>query len=207
MKQKCEHHAECMKKIQAIIDGEASTEQIEHFKSHNLEECMPCIEAYHLEKCVKESLQQKITKICCPESIIEAIKSKLSFATVLFILILHQKGFAQKPTFKILNNPQFHAGCFIGESEKTIANLSHFDEAGNDAAIFNLNEKDEYFKPIKGTKDYPDAFQNGTTKIYIKEKFIKKDSPESCLYYNKYTIKLVYKNKRYFYQYTGFCGC
>ncbi len=75
-KTQCEHHAECMKAIQAILDGEATDDQKNHFRQ-NIDKCMPCIELYRLEKCVKESLQNKIEKVSCPKNLIEAIWSKL----------------------------------------------------------------------------------------------------------------------------------
>ncbi len=75
-KTQCEHHAECMKAIQAILDGEATESQKDHFRQ-NMEKCMPCIETYRLEKCVKESLQQKVKKMICPDKLIGAIRAKL----------------------------------------------------------------------------------------------------------------------------------
>jgi anti-sigma factor (TIGR02949 family) len=78
VKTQCEHHAECMKAIQAILDGEATDSQKEHFRQ-NMDKCMPCIETYRLEKCVKESLQNKIEKVPCPKNLIAAIRSKLNF--------------------------------------------------------------------------------------------------------------------------------
>jgi anti-sigma factor (TIGR02949 family) len=77
VKTQCEHHAECMKAIQAILDGEATDDQKDHFRQ-NMDKCMPCIEVYRLEKCVKESLQNKIEKVPCPQNLIAAIRSKLS---------------------------------------------------------------------------------------------------------------------------------
>ena len=76
MKTQCEHHAECMKSIQAILDGEATEMQKEHFRL-NMDQCLPCIEIYRLEKCVKESLQSKVSKIPCPENLIATIRTKI----------------------------------------------------------------------------------------------------------------------------------
>ncbi len=72
----CEHHVECMKAIQAILDGEATESQKEHFRQ-NIDSCLPCIETYRLEKCLKESLQNKVSKVTCPEKLISTIKNKL----------------------------------------------------------------------------------------------------------------------------------
>ena len=82
MKQKCENQQKCMKMIQAVLDGSASAEEIEHFKQ-NMEECMPCIETYRLEKSVKEAMQAKVEKKCCPQSIIVDIRAKVGMAFLL----------------------------------------------------------------------------------------------------------------------------
>ncbi len=76
MKHTCENHTECMKMIQAILDGEASEEEKEHFRQ-NIDVCIPCIKQYHLEKCIKESLSNKIERKPCPENLVNAIKVKL----------------------------------------------------------------------------------------------------------------------------------
>ena len=57
-KESCENHAQCMKMIQAILDGEATEEQKAHFRD-NMDVCMPCINEFHLIKCIKESLCEK----------------------------------------------------------------------------------------------------------------------------------------------------
>ncbi|MCF0049755.1 phosphohydrolase [Dyadobacter sp. LJ53] len=77
MKQKCEHHAECMKVIQAILDDEATDAEKDHFRE-NMDKCLPCIESYRLEKCIKDSLNFKIEKKPCPESILKTIISKIN---------------------------------------------------------------------------------------------------------------------------------
>ncbi|MDF7822184.1 hypothetical protein P1X15_31510 [Runella sp. MFBS21] len=73
----CEHHTECLKKIQAVLDGEASEAEKEHFRE-NMDDCLHCIKMYHLEKCVKEALQAKVDKRLCPDNLIATIKSKLN---------------------------------------------------------------------------------------------------------------------------------
>ena len=77
MKHTCEHHAECMKIIQAILDDEASEAEKDHFRE-NMDKCIPCIEAYRLEKCIKDSLNLKIEKKPCPQSILDKIISKIN---------------------------------------------------------------------------------------------------------------------------------
>jgi len=76
-KQHCEHQAECLKKIQAILDGGASEEEKAHFLQ-NINVCMPCIEMYALEKCIKEALQGKVEKKCCPEKVAAAIRAQIA---------------------------------------------------------------------------------------------------------------------------------
>jgi len=77
MKQTCEHHAECMKVIQSILDDEATDAEKEHFRI-NMDKCIPCIESYRLEKCIKDSLNLKIQKKPCPQSILDTIISKIN---------------------------------------------------------------------------------------------------------------------------------
>ncbi len=77
MKESCEHQAECLKRIQAILDGGATDEEKEYFKDH-IEICKPCIDMYHLEKCIKEALQGKVEKKCCPEKIAAAIRAEIT---------------------------------------------------------------------------------------------------------------------------------
>ncbi len=76
MKEQCENHVQCMKVIQMILDGEASEDEKEHFRQ-NMEKCMPCIKTYHLEKCIKDSLQNKVERRPCPERLVAAIKAQL----------------------------------------------------------------------------------------------------------------------------------
>lgn len=77
MKQNCEHHADCMRIIQAILDDEATEAEKEHFRD-NMDKCLPCIESYRLEKCIKESLSMKIEKKPCPQVILDKIMSKIN---------------------------------------------------------------------------------------------------------------------------------
>jgi len=43
-----------------------------------MDDCLHCIKMYHLEKCVKESLQAKVDKRLCPDNLVQAIKAKLN---------------------------------------------------------------------------------------------------------------------------------
>ncbi|MEO6282815.1 MAG: phosphohydrolase [Dyadobacter sp.] len=77
MKHTCEHHVECMKIIQAILDDGATEAEKDHFRE-NMDKCIPCIESYRLEKCIKDSLNSKIAKKPCPQSILDTIISKIN---------------------------------------------------------------------------------------------------------------------------------
>ena len=80
MKEKCDHRADCLKMIQLILDGEATDQQLARVKV-NLESCKPCIEMYNLEREVKELLTKRMDKRCCPDQLVETIKSRiLSFS-------------------------------------------------------------------------------------------------------------------------------
>ncbi len=87
MKSKCENHHNCMKMIQAVLDGSATEEEIDHFKK-NIDVCLPCLESYELEKSVKTAMQQKVEKKCCPTTTIASIKSKIGFTVVILGLLL-----------------------------------------------------------------------------------------------------------------------
>lgn len=76
MKDHCEHQAECLKRIQSILDGGATEEEKAYF-AKNMDICRPCIEMYKLEKCIKEALQGKVEKKCCPDKIAAAIRSSI----------------------------------------------------------------------------------------------------------------------------------
>ena len=77
MKHVCEHHAECMKAIQVILDGETTEAEKEHFRQ-NMDKCLPCIQTYQIEKCIKESLQDKVSKRPCPNGLVKLIMEKIT---------------------------------------------------------------------------------------------------------------------------------
>lgn len=86
MKEECENHNKCMKMIQAVLDGSATPEELEHFKD-NIEVCKPCIEGYELEKSIKESLQTKVEKKCCPSNTLNQLKMKIGLGIILVVCI------------------------------------------------------------------------------------------------------------------------
>lgn len=84
LKRHCENHEKCMQMIQAVLDGSATEEEMTAFKA-NMNECMPCIEGYELQKTIKDALQQKIEKKCCPERTLSNIKQKLGIVSALLL--------------------------------------------------------------------------------------------------------------------------
>ena len=75
-KQECENQRECMEMLQLIVDGEASSEQKEHFLKHHLEECMPCYQNYHLEVAIRQLLKNKCSGHA-PQELVDSIKAKV----------------------------------------------------------------------------------------------------------------------------------
>jgi anti-sigma factor (TIGR02949 family) len=67
---------ECLKIIQNILDGEATSDQQQHFEKHILE-CLPCFEYYNLDKSIKLAIQTKVEKMNVPIDLIETIKLKI----------------------------------------------------------------------------------------------------------------------------------
>jgi len=77
MKQDCVNKKECMQMLQLIVDGEATSEQKEHFLKHHLEECMPCFNNYHLEMAIRQMLKTKCSGDCAPQELVDSIKAKV----------------------------------------------------------------------------------------------------------------------------------
>ncbi len=73
----CQNRQECLKAIQLILDGEATTDQLKHFQSH-MDHCMPCIENYNLEVTIRQLLCDRLERKAVPNEIIDSIKSKIS---------------------------------------------------------------------------------------------------------------------------------
>lgn len=84
LKRHCENHEKCMQMIQAVLDGSATEAEMQAFKA-NMNECMPCIEGYELQKSIKDALRSKLEKKCCPESTLSKIREKLGIASALLI--------------------------------------------------------------------------------------------------------------------------
>jgi hypothetical protein len=76
-KQSCEHHNECMKMIQMVLDGQATTEEMTKVQE-NLHKCLPCSNGYQLEKSIREALTLRLEKKCLPSNLIDCIKQKIN---------------------------------------------------------------------------------------------------------------------------------
>jgi len=66
----------CLELLELITDDEASPEEVKYFQKH-IDECLPCYEAYNLEKSIKEMLQTKLEKKQVPDDLIQSIKLKI----------------------------------------------------------------------------------------------------------------------------------
>jgi len=70
----CADLEKCKETIQLILDGEMSGYSKEEL-SQKLEKCMPCFNHFHLGKCLKESLQEKLNQKEVPSELIEKIRT------------------------------------------------------------------------------------------------------------------------------------
>lgn len=77
MKQDCSNQKECFEMLQMILDGEATSQEKEHFLKEHLEQCMPCYKNYHLEVAIRELLKSKCTSHA-PQDLVENIRKKVS---------------------------------------------------------------------------------------------------------------------------------
>lgn len=66
----------CMEMLQTILDGEASSEQKEYFKTH-MDLCMPCFKSYQLDLAIRELLKSKCNG-CAPDDLVEKIRSQVA---------------------------------------------------------------------------------------------------------------------------------
>ena len=77
-KTECKHKSQCLEAIRQILDGEASDEQIAHFKE-NMNRCLPCIENHNLEVAIRQVLCDKIEKKTVPAGLAEKIREQIIF--------------------------------------------------------------------------------------------------------------------------------
>ena len=75
-KENCANQQECMQMLQTILDGEATSEQKQHFLKHHLDECMPCYKNYHLEVAIRQLLKTKCSHEA-PQELVEDIRKKV----------------------------------------------------------------------------------------------------------------------------------
>ncbi len=87
LKHQCENHERCMQMIQALLDGSASPEEMEHIKSE-MDMCLPCLEGYEEYKSLKTMLQGKVEKKKCPEHTISGIKATVGMSVLLIVGLL-----------------------------------------------------------------------------------------------------------------------
>ena len=78
MKEHCSSERECMQLLQAILDGESTAQETDHFIKHHLEECIPCYKTYHLEMAIRNLLKKKCLGNGAPNDLVEKIKSQIS---------------------------------------------------------------------------------------------------------------------------------
>ena len=62
----------CMQMLQTILDGEASPEQKDYFRSH-MDRCMPCFKTYEVDMAIKQMVKMK----CCGEEIPKELVDQL----------------------------------------------------------------------------------------------------------------------------------
>jgi hypothetical protein len=130
---------------------------------------------------------------------------KNSFA-FLFTFCLIQMALDQKPVFRVLQKPDFHAGCYLGSFKKTLGNLSAEDTSGEAGAVFNLNGKDDFLKQTESSDKNISVYKNENYEISIGKHLLYKEK-NSCLDHYRFDVKVIYKNKTYYYTFRGFCGC
>jgi anti-sigma factor (TIGR02949 family) len=70
----------CLEMLHSILDGEASTEEKQHFVDMHLDSCMPCYKKYHLEMAIRELLKSKCGSHQAPTEIVENIKNLINSA-------------------------------------------------------------------------------------------------------------------------------
>jgi anti-sigma factor (TIGR02949 family) len=75
-KTKCKNETDCLQAIRQILDGEATDEQLAHFKE-NMNKCLPCIENHNLEVAIRKVICDKIHKKPVPPGLAEKIRQQI----------------------------------------------------------------------------------------------------------------------------------
>ena len=72
----CSEEQDCLKKLEVILDNEASPEEEAAYFSH-INKCWPCFENYNLEKAIRELIKSKIEKRTVPLDLEQRIRSEI----------------------------------------------------------------------------------------------------------------------------------
>jgi mycothiol system anti-sigma-R factor len=67
----------CMEMLQLILDGEATAEQQDYFRSH-MDTCMPCFKSFSLDMSIKELVKTRCCSDQVPQGLVEQIKMQIS---------------------------------------------------------------------------------------------------------------------------------
>ncbi len=67
----------CLEMLQTILDGDATDEQHEYFKSH-MEACMPCFKSFQLDMEIKQLVKSKCCGNHVPSDLVERIKNQVN---------------------------------------------------------------------------------------------------------------------------------
>jgi mycothiol system anti-sigma-R factor len=70
----------CMEMLQLILDGEASNEQQDYFRSH-MDLCGPCFKSYNLNMSIKELIKTRCCGDPVPQGLVEQIKMQIGQIT------------------------------------------------------------------------------------------------------------------------------
>lgn len=68
---------DCLCKLNLVLDGEATTEEITYLQEH-ITKCAPCFNHYNIEKSVKEVIKYKLEQRPVPISLIENIRGNIN---------------------------------------------------------------------------------------------------------------------------------
>ncbi len=87
LKHHCENHERCMQMIQALLDGSATQEEMEHIKKE-MDMCLPCLEGYEEYKSLKTMLKGNVERKKCPEDTISNIRTTVGMSILILIGVL-----------------------------------------------------------------------------------------------------------------------
>lgn len=70
----------CIEMLQLILDGEATMEQQDYFRSH-MDKCGPCFKDYNLNMSIKELVKTRCCGDPVPQGLVEQIKVQIGQIT------------------------------------------------------------------------------------------------------------------------------